>query len=72
LLGSARALGCISNSLLRVLSLKGFLSGSLEQVTPMSLPLTTFAHSLPEIHMAPPLCCRTIYFEGRDGSVIRR
>jgi hypothetical protein len=38
--------------LLRVLSLKGFLSGSLEQVTPMSLPLTTFAHSLPEIHMA--------------------
>jgi hypothetical protein len=33
------------------LSLKGFLSGSLEQVTPMSLPLTTFAHSLPEIHM---------------------
>jgi hypothetical protein len=52
LLGSARALGCISNSLLRVLSLKGFLSGSLEQVTPMSLPLATFAHSLPEIHMA--------------------
>jgi len=34
------------------LSLKGFLSGSLEQVAPMSLPLTTFAHSLPEIHMA--------------------
>jgi len=52
LLSSARALGCISNSLLRVLSLKGFLSGSLEQVTPMSLPLTTFANSLPEIHMA--------------------
>jgi hypothetical protein len=52
LLSSARALGCISNSLLRVLSLKGFLSGSLEQVTPMSLPLTTFAHSLPEVQTA--------------------
>jgi hypothetical protein len=52
LLSSARALGCISNSLLRVLSLKGFLSGSVEQVTPMSLPLTSFAHLLPEVHMA--------------------
>jgi len=38
--------------LLRVLSLKGFLSGSLEQVTPMSLPLTTFAQSLPQVHVA--------------------
>jgi hypothetical protein len=52
LLSSAGALGCISNSLLRVLSPKGFLSGSLEQVTPMRLPLPTFAHSLPEVHMA--------------------
>jgi hypothetical protein len=52
LLSSARALGRISNGLLRVLSLKGFLSGSLEQVTPMRLPLTTFAHSLPEVHVA--------------------
>jgi hypothetical protein len=38
--------------LLRVLSAKGFLSGSLEQVTPMSLPLTTLAHSLSEVHVA--------------------
>jgi hypothetical protein len=58
--------------LLRVLSLKGFLSGSLEQVTPMSLPLTTFAHSLPEIHMALLFCCRTIFLEGQGGSVTRR
>jgi hypothetical protein len=55
LLSSAGALGYISNSLLRVLSLKGFLSGSLEQVTPMSLPLPTLAHSLPEVHMASSL-----------------
>jgi hypothetical protein len=52
LLSSARAPGYISNSLLRVLSAKGFLSGSLEQVTPMSLPLTTLAHSLSEVHVA--------------------
>jgi len=52
LLSSARALGLISNSLLRVLSAKGFLLGSLEQVTPMSLPLTTFAQSLPQVHVA--------------------
>jgi hypothetical protein len=57
--------------LLRVLSLKGFLSGSLEQVTPMSLPLTAFAHSLPEIHMAL-LCLPYIFLEGQGGSVTRR
>jgi hypothetical protein len=38
--------------LLRVLSLERFLSGSLDQVTSMSLPLTAFAHSLPEVHVA--------------------
>jgi len=49
------------------LSAKGFLSGSLEQVTPMSLPLTTFVHSLPEVHVAPLPCCRTIFSKVKVG-----
>jgi hypothetical protein len=49
-LGSPRALCGVSNSFLRVLSLKGLLAGSFKQIALMSFPLPAFGHSLPEIH----------------------
>jgi hypothetical protein len=54
LLGSASALCGISYGFLRVLSLKGLLPGSFEQVAPMSFPLPALGHSLPEVHLALP------------------
>ena len=52
LLGPTRPASDVSNRLYRVLSLKGFLASAFQQVSPMSLPLLTFEHSLPEIHRA--------------------
>jgi hypothetical protein len=50
LLGSARALCGVSNRFLRVLSLKGLLTRSFEQIALMSFPLPAFGYSLPEVH----------------------
>src|SRR6476619_3596490 len=52
LLSPTGTAGDISNRLQWVLPRKGFLASAFKQVAPMSLPLLSFEHSLPDVHRA--------------------